>query len=82
VWKTLKKAELMSKEGDLLKVNIAFNYGGTEDILHAVKSIAQKVEDGSIIINILMLKQLKRILFQKSWTNRFIDKNKRRTASI
>ncbi|MPN48373.1 Ditrans,polycis-undecaprenyl-diphosphate synthase ((2E,6E)-farnesyl-diphosphate specific) [bioreactor metagenome] len=65
VWKTLKKAELMSKEGDLLKVNIAFNYGGTEDILHAVKSIAQKVEDGSINIDNIDVKTIEKNLISK-----------------
>lgn len=65
VWKTLKKAELMSKEGDLLKVNIAFNYGGTEDILHAVKSIAQKVEDGSISIDNIDAKTIEENLISK-----------------
>ena len=35
------------KEG--LTVNVALNYGGRDEIVHAVKAMAQKVQDGSIL---------------------------------
>ena len=35
------------KEG--LTVNVALNYGGRDEIVHAVKAMAQKVQDGSLL---------------------------------
>lgn len=47
----LKKIEIVenaTKDNSKITMNIALNYGGREDILNAVKTIAQKVEKGDL----------------------------------
>lgn len=65
VWNSLKKAEFLSKNGDQLKVNIAFNYGGQEDILYSIKSIANKIINGEIIPENIDLKLIQDNLISK-----------------
>lgn len=47
----IKKAELDSKDATGLTVNMAVNYGGRDEILHAVKSICKDVKNGDIEID-------------------------------
>lgn len=47
----IKKAEEDSKDATGLTVNMAVNYGGRDEILHAVKSICQDVKDGKTDID-------------------------------
>lgn len=47
----IKKAEEDSKDATGLTVNMAVNYGGRDEILHAVKSICQDVKDGKMNID-------------------------------
>lgn len=44
----IKKSEELTKNNSRLVLNIAANYGGHWDITQAVKSLAEKVESGSI----------------------------------
>ncbi len=47
----IKKAEYDSKDATGLTVNMAVNYGGRDEILHAVKDICREVQSGSLDIN-------------------------------
>ncbi len=47
----IKKAEYDSKDATGLTVNMAVNYGGRDEILHAVKSICKDVKDGKLEID-------------------------------
>ncbi len=47
----IKKAEYDSKDATGLTVNMAVNYGGRDEILHAVKSICKDVKDGKLDID-------------------------------
>ena len=47
----IKKAELDSKDATGLTVNMAVNYGGRDEILHAVKSICADVKEGKMDID-------------------------------
>lgn len=40
--------EKNSADKDVMTVNLAINYGGRDEILHSVKSIAQKVKSGEL----------------------------------
>ena len=42
------KAEFDSKDATGLTVNMAVNYGGREEILHAVKEIGEQIKNGSL----------------------------------
>ena len=44
----IEKAEKDSEDATGLQVNIAFNYGGRDEIVHAVRDIAQNVLQGSL----------------------------------
>lgn len=46
----MAKAEYDSKDATGLTVNMAVNYGGREEILHAVKDICRRVKDGEISV--------------------------------
>ena len=47
----IKQAEYDSKDATGLVVNMAVNYGGRDEIVHAVKKICREVEDGSLAID-------------------------------
>lgn len=44
----VEETQLGSKDATGLQVNIALNYGGRDELVHAVKSIAQSVKSGEI----------------------------------
>ena len=44
----IEETQLGSKDATGLQVNIALNYGGRDELVHAVKSIAQSVKSGEI----------------------------------
>lgn len=47
----IKQAEYDSKDATGLVVNMAVNYGGRDEIVHAVKKICREVENGSLSID-------------------------------
>ncbi len=51
------------KEG--LHVNIAFNYGAREEILHAVRQLSQGIKDGSVSINDIDEESFSSLLYTK-----------------
>ena len=46
--KSIKKCEERTKDNDGIYFSICINYGGRDEIVHAVKKIAQDVKDGKI----------------------------------
>ena len=49
--KSIKKCEERTKDNDGIYFSICINYGGRDEIVHAVKSISQDVKDGKIKID-------------------------------
>ena len=49
--KSIKKCMERTKNNTGITFNIALNYGGRDEIVHAVKNIAQDVKDGKIEID-------------------------------
>lgn len=49
--KLIERNEQDSKDRDGMVLNIAMNYGGRDEIVHAVKNIAQNVKDGSLDVS-------------------------------
>ncbi len=47
----IEKNENDSKDRNGMVLNIAMNYGGRDEIVHAVKALAQDVKDGKVDIN-------------------------------
>lgn len=47
----IERTENDSKDRDGMVLNIAMNYGGRDEIVHAVKNIAQDVKDGKLDID-------------------------------
>ena len=45
--KSIEKAEQASAGFDALTVNLAVNYGGREELLHAAKALAQRCQEGT-----------------------------------
>lgn len=46
ILKTIERVEQTTKDNDGLKLNVAFNYGGKQEILQAVRCLARDVEAG------------------------------------
>ena len=46
--KSIEKAMDKTKEKEGLVLNIAFNYGGRDEITYALKNIAKEIEEGSL----------------------------------
>ena len=49
--KAIDKAEQLTKDCDLMVLNIATNYGGRWDVVNATKQIAEKVAQGSLSVD-------------------------------
>ncbi len=49
--KLIEKAERETAKYDKITVNIALNYGGRAEIVHAVKDIATKVKNGELAVD-------------------------------
>ena len=47
----IERNEHDSKDRDGMVLNIAMNYGGRDELVHAVKSIAQRVKDGELEVD-------------------------------
>ncbi len=59
----IEELEKGSQNKNAITINLAVNYGGRDEILHAVKSIAQKVEAGELKAEEIELKDIDGNLF-------------------
>ncbi|MHC1598742.1 MAG: polyprenyl diphosphate synthase [Candidatus Methanofastidiosia archaeon] len=60
---SIKKAEDSTKEYDKYFLNICIAYGSRDEIIEAVRSIAQKVEEGHLLPQDITLETLRQYLF-------------------
>ena len=63
--KSIKKCEERTKDNDGIYFSICINYGGRDEIVHAVKNIAQDVKDGKIGIDDINEKLMNNYLYTK-----------------
>ena len=63
--KSIKKCEERTKDNDGILFCICINYGGRDEIVHAVKKIAQDVKDGKIGIDDINEKLMNNYLYTK-----------------
>ena len=63
--KSIKKCEERTKDNDGIYFSICINYGGRDEIVHAVKKIAQDVKDGKIGIDDINEKLMNNYLYTK-----------------
>ncbi len=63
--KSIKKCEERTKANDGIYFSICINYGGRDEIVHAVKKIAQDVKDGKIGIDDINEKLMNNYLYTK-----------------
>ncbi|MBQ3045011.1 MAG: isoprenyl transferase [Clostridia bacterium] len=54
----MNELEKRSDDKDVITINLAVNYGGRDEILHAVKAIAKRVEAGEIKADEINLKDI------------------------
>ena len=54
----MNELEKRSDDKDVITINLAVNYGGRDEILHAVKAIAKRVEAGEIKSDDINLKDI------------------------
>lgn len=59
----IEQLEKNSEDKNVITVNLAVNYGGRDEILHAVKAIAKKVEAGELKADDINLKDIDGNLF-------------------
>lgn len=59
----IEQLEKNSEDKNAITVNLAVNYGGRDEILHAVKAIAKKVEAGELKADDINLKDIDGNLF-------------------
>ena len=59
----IDELERNSADKNVITINLAVNYGGRDEILHAVKAIAKKVETGEIKANDIKLEDIDGNLF-------------------
>ena len=59
----IDELEKNSADKNVITINLAVNYGGRDEILHAVKAIAQKVEAGELKADDISLKDIDGNLF-------------------
>lgn len=63
--KSIKKCEERTKDNNGIYFSICINYGGRDEIVHAVKNIAQDVKDGKIEIDDINEKLMNNYLYTK-----------------
>ena len=63
--KSIKKCEERTKDNDGIYFSICINYGGRDEIVHAVKNIAQDVKDGKIEIDDINEELMNNYLYTK-----------------
>lgn len=63
--KSIKKCEERTKDNDGIYFSICINYGGRDEIVHAVKKIVQDVKDGKIGIDDINEKLMNNYLYTK-----------------
>ena len=63
--KSIKKCEERTKDNDGIYFSICINYGGRDEIVHAVKSIAKDVKDGKIKIDDINEELMNNYLYTK-----------------
>ncbi len=63
--KSIKKCEERTKDNDGIYFSICINYGGRDEIVHAVKKITQDVKDGKIGIDDINEKLMNNYLYTK-----------------
>lgn len=63
--KSIKKCEERTKDNDGIYFSICINYGGRDEIVHAVKNIAQDVKDGKIKIDDINEELMNNYLYTK-----------------
>lgn len=63
--KSIRKCEERTKDNDGIYFSICINYGGRDEIVHAVKKIAQDVKDGKIGIDDINEKLMNNYLYTK-----------------
>lgn len=63
--KSIKKCEERTKDNDGIYFSICINYGGRDEIVRAVKKIAQDVKDGKIGIDDINEKLMNNYLYTK-----------------
>ena len=61
--KAIEKAEKASEHFDALTVNLAVNYGGREELLHAARMVAQHYQESDTDLSQLDSKDLERFLY-------------------
>lgn len=61
--KAIEKAEKASEHFDALTVNLAVNYGGREELLHAARLVAQHYQESDTDLSQLDSKDLERFLY-------------------
>lgn len=63
--KSIRKCEERTKDNDGIYFSICINYGGRDEIVHAVKNIAQDVKDGKIKIDDINEELMNNYLYTK-----------------
>lgn len=63
--KSIKKCEERTKDNDGIYFSICINYGGRDEIVHAVKNITQDVKDGKIEIDDINEELMNNYLYTK-----------------
>ena len=61
--KAIEKAEKASEHFDALTINLAVNYGGREELLHAARMVAQHYQESDTDLSQLDSKDLERFLY-------------------
>ena len=64
--KLFKYAENLTKDNSGMNLNIALNYGGKKDLLHAVTSISKKIISGELIPEKISENDIKNNLYSKN----------------
>lgn len=64
--KKIAECEVESKDFTGLTLNIAINYGGRDEIVHATKQIAQEIKDGVLSINDISEETINQRLYTKN----------------